>query len=126
MAKQGRPTKYRAYMCELVIKLGEDGATKYEMADACGIHVSNIYEWAEKHPRFREALKIADQKARIWWEKKGRENISNNKFNSPLWHKLMGARWKDDYATQKVEHSGPGGDPIPVRFETIYEGTPEE
>lgn len=124
--RTGRPTKYKAEYCDLVIELGEKGATKYEMADACGIHHSLLPVWTEKHPAFLEALKIADQKARIWWEKTGRENVGNNKFNSPLWHKMMGGRWKKDYAVHKIEHSGPGGDSIPVRFETVYETAIDE
>ena len=107
----GRPTKYRPEFCELVISVGEYGGWLSEMAEACDVHRSTMDEWASVHPEFSEALTRAKQKAQDWFEIRGREGLTAEKFNSALWQKQMSARHRDEY-TERRELTGEGGGPI--------------
>lgn len=103
----GRPTKYDPKYCQLVIEIGEQGGWLAEMAEACDVVRSTMDEWAANHPEFSEALTRAKQKAQAWFELKGREGLTAEKFNSALWAKQMSARHRDEYTErQQVEHSG--------------------
>ena len=107
----GRPTKYRPEYCETVIEVGSRGGWLCEMAEACDVVRSQMDVWAEAHPEFSEALTRAKQKAQAWFEEKGREGLTAERFNSSLWAKQMSARHRDEY-TDRKELSGPGGAPI--------------
>lgn len=94
----GRPTKYRPEFCQTIIEVGEYGGWLSEMAEACDVARSTMDEWAANHPEFSEALTRAKQKAQAWFETKGREGLTADKFNSALWAKQMSARHRDEYS----------------------------
>jgi len=82
--------------------IGAQGGWLSEMAEACDVARSTMDEWAANHPEFSEALTRAKQKAQVWFEIKGREGLTADKFNAPLWQKQMSARHRDEY-TEKVQ-----------------------
>ena len=105
--KVGRPSLYKPEFCETIIQVGEQGGWLSEMAEACDVHRYTFDVWAKEHPEFLEALTRAKQKAQAWFEAKGREGLTAEKFNSALWAKQMSARHRDEYTErQQVEHSG--------------------
>jgi len=55
--KRGRKTKYHEDMLPDVEKYCLLGATDEELAAFLEINVSNLYEWKNKYPKFREAIK---------------------------------------------------------------------
>lgn len=97
----GRPTKYRPEFCNVVLAIGAKGGWLCEMAEACDVHRSTMDVWAEAHPEFSEALTRAKQKAQAWFERKGREGLTADKFNSALWAKQMSARHRDEYSERR-------------------------
>jgi hypothetical protein len=107
----GRPTKYQPEFCDLIIGVGEEGGWLSEMAEACDVHRNTMDVWADEHPEFLEALTRAKQKAQVWFEKKGREGLTADKFNSALWSKQMSARHPGEY-TERKEFTGKDGGPI--------------
>lgn len=94
----GRPTKYRPEFCDTIIEVGETGGWLSEMAEACDVARSTIDEWAANHPEFSEALTRAKQKAQAWFERAGRNGLTNKTFNAPLWTAQMKARHRDEYS----------------------------
>lgn len=46
----GRPTVYRAEICDQVIELMREGRSKNVVASILGVHVDTIYDWCEKYP----------------------------------------------------------------------------
>lgn len=120
----GRPSKYKPEFCELVIEMGKQGKTFYHMAEACDVYApETLHEWAAKHPEFSEAFTRARNLARIHWEDMGHGHARDGQ-NSPLWPKIMAARWPEDYTEkQKHEHGGAGGGDI--IFKTVYEQKPD-
>ena len=111
----GRPSKYKPEYCQTVLAVGEDGGWLSEMAEACDVCRATMDNWAEDHPEFLEALTRAKQKAQVWFERKGREGLTADKFNSALWAKQMAARHPNEYSEKlRQKISGPNGAPIEI------------
>lgn len=93
----GRPTVYRAEICDQVIELMKEGRSKNAVASILGIHVDTIYDWCDKYPEFSEAIKKGVMLSEAWWEEHGRLNLHNRDFNSTLWYMNMKNRfgWRD-------------------------------
>ena len=94
----GRPTVYDPAMREKVIEVMAEGGSKLEAGAAIGLKSEGtIYEWIKKYPEFSEAVKEGELLSKVWWEKHGRTNLYNNKFNSKLWFMNMKNRsgWSD-------------------------------
>lgn len=101
----GRPPKYDPKFCDVVIKMGEEGAWVAEMAEACDVHRSTIEDWAKKHSEFSAALTRAKQKAKAWFERKGREGMFDKNFNATMWKNQVSSRHPEDYTEKKeVKH----------------------
>ena len=98
---RGRETKYQPEFCDKVLEVGEYGGWLCEMAEACGVHRDTLENWAGANPDFFEALTRAKQKAQAWFERRGREGLTEDKFNAPLWQKQMSARHREEYTERK-------------------------
>jgi|DEB0MinimDraft_6_1074348.scaffolds.fasta_scaffold85733_3 transposase len=103
----GRPTKYEPEMCDVVLELMKDGASKYEVAAELDIHIDTLCEWQkpEVNPEFSEAIKRGEALSRAWWERKGRKNLENKDFSYTGWYMNMKNRhgWSDKQET--IDHS---------------------
>lgn len=119
-SKGGRPSKYRPDMCETVIEMGKQGASKAQIASELGIHIDTIYDWDadESKPEFSEALKLAMTHSQAWWENLGRDGISQGqRFNATAFIFQMKNRFSEHYKDRtEHEHSGPGGGPVKCTF----------
>lgn len=116
----GRPTDYRPEFCQKVIDLGSEGASVVEMAAELGVHRDTIYGWAETIPEFSYAFTHARLCCQAWWERQGRTNLMTQGFNSSLWSKNMGCRFKGDWTEKtQTELSGPDGGPIPTTITVV-------
>jgi len=93
----GQPTKYKPEYCEKVIELMMEGASMVEVAYELRVHRDTVHEWTKVHPEFADAIKKAQHYSEGWWEKQGRSNLHNSKFNSALWYMNMKNRfgWRD-------------------------------
>lgn len=109
----GRPTKYDPALCEIVVALGAEGKSRTEIAFELGVVKATIQNWEDVHPEFLAAMTRAKEAEQAWWEKKGRENLGAQHFQSSMWARSMGARFPDDWReSSKQEVSGPGGTPL--------------
>lgn len=94
----GRPSKYDPAYCETVIELGKAGCSVIEMACRIGVARSTLEgAWPEAHPEFSEALTRAREESQAWWEAKGREGLTADKFNASVWSRSMAARFPHDW-----------------------------
>ena len=103
----GRPTIYDPKYCELLIAHMKSGLSFECFGAAVGVARDRVYEWANKHPEFAEAKKIAHNESLLFWEKAGLNGLwhgggKNPQFNSSVWIFNVKNRfgWKD-----KSEHS---------------------
>ena len=63
----GRPSKYRAEMCEQIIELGEAGKLPAQVAATLGVTKQTLHEWKGVHEAFSYAYAIYKEKAEDWW-----------------------------------------------------------
>lgn len=110
----GRPSTYDAAYCAQVIDLGRQGKSQVQIACSLDVDPATLRDWAKAHEEFALALTRAKAEEQNWWENKGQDGLTADKFNSAVWAKSMSARFRDDY-TERKEVSGPDGGPIATK-----------
>lgn len=103
-------SKYKdTYPAEL-IQLMSQGKSRVQVAAHWGVSKWTIDEWKNdpNKPEFVEAYKIAKTCCEAYHEDIGQKGAKGvyPKFNYPAWAKIMGSRFKDDWAEvhhQKIE-----------------------
>lgn len=98
----GRPSKYMLEHCDAVIEMGKEGLSLAEMADRLEVSIQTIYNWANAHEEFFEALQRAKTSSQAWWERDARENLRSKEYNAALWAKSMAGRFREVYGSQPV------------------------
>lgn len=61
---------YRAAYCDEVVDFLKDGHSLAAFAGHIGVSRETLYNWAETHPDFAEAMKRALAKSALWWERR--------------------------------------------------------
>ncbi len=80
----GRPTKYTDQMPDKIMESLAAGNSVTQFAAQIGVHRSTIYEWAEHHPAFSDALSRAQQASQAYWEKELQSMMYSRDVNAPL------------------------------------------
>lgn len=114
----GRPSKYDPAYCEKVVELGKEGKSLTQIAVALDVPKSTIISWSNQHLEFSTALTRAKECEQAWWEQKGMDGLTADKFNSAVWSKSMSARFRDDY-TERRELAGVPDQPIQVEDKSV-------
>lgn len=71
----GPANKYDPEYCWTVKTLGQEGKFPEEWVAEIGVTLSTLYNWANAHPEFEQAMHEAHWLCRAFWAKKARENI---------------------------------------------------
>lgn len=109
----GRPSDYREHYCERVVELGKEGKSRVEIAFELDVGTTTLQRWEAAHPEFRVAMARAKECEQVWWERKGRENLTAQHFQSSMWSRSMAARFPNDWReTSRQEQGGIDGKPI--------------
>jgi hypothetical protein len=119
----GRPSDYRPEYDKKIIEVMQEGASLVEFCAEIGVCRDTPYEWAEKHESFSYAFTRARLLCQAWWEKQGRENLSDTfmdgsgkKFNDRLWNKNVSCRFRDDWTDNKPDEEK-SDRTLTIRFE---------
>lgn len=110
----GRPSKYRVEFCERVVELGREGKSFTQIAVSLDVSKATLHYWADNYIEFSTALTRAKECEQAWWEQKGMDGLTADKFNSAVWSKSMSARFRDDY-TDRKELAGVPDRPIETK-----------
>lgn len=110
----GRPSKYKPEYCERVIELGKEGKSLTQIAVALDVSKATIIYWSDNYIEFSTALTRAKECEQAWWEAKGMDGLTADRFNSAVWSKSMSARFRDDY-TERRELAGVPDRPIETK-----------
>jgi len=109
----GRPSKYQAKYCQMLIAHMEKGYSYTTFAATIRVNVDTLYAWEEKHKEFSEAKRDGFAQAEFYWEKMGISGATGGLpgFNASTWIFNMKNRfkWRD-----KIEHTGQDGAPISI------------
>lgn len=73
----------------LVKKLFAEGKDIAAFCAKVGVSRDTWYTWINVHPEFKEAVEIARELARDWWETAGQEALFNSDFNQNVWCRIM-------------------------------------
>jgi len=109
----GRPTKYSAKMVEAANELGDEGESMAEIAAALGISKDTLYNWIDQHTAFSDAIKGANLRSQVWWERVGKVQATEGTGNASSFIFQMKNRFHKDYR-DKVEQeiTGKDGEPL--------------
>lgn len=110
---------YNPKFCAVVIAMGEQGKSETQMALACNVTRATLRNWAKDpdKPEFRQAIALAHDLSRMWWEQTGQENLKQFGFQSGLYNKIISCRFRKDYGDQvAVEHSGDAERPVVTKI----------
>lgn len=126
----GRPHKYDPETMDAkILELAEAGGSFVEMCCAIGICRATGYNWMdEKHASFQQSFLDIIKKARsisqAWWERQGRTQLENSKFNATLFNKQIAGRFPDDWRdVSRLDHTSKD-EKISIGF--MQFDTPEE
>jgi hypothetical protein len=79
------------------VELGRRGKSKAQMAAALGVSTEALRRWEKMFTEFREAMELATTFAQAWWERQGQLGISDPKFDSGTYARIMQSRFRADY-----------------------------
>lgn len=103
---------YHPKFCAVVIAMGELGKSETQMALACNVTRATLRKWGKdvnSKPEFVQALSLAHDLSRMWWEEKGQTSLDKFGFQSGLYNKIISCRFRKDYGEHvDVNH---GSDP---------------
>jgi len=102
---KGRPTKYRPEMCSVLEEMMMQGASHIEVIAEIDICEDTFYRWKQENKEFSESVARGKLLSQAWWERMGRVNLENNKFNYRGWYMNMKNRfsWSDKQNVKKDE-----------------------
>ena len=108
-------------MCDVLLELGKEGASKAEMAEAINVARPTMDAWIAKHPEFSYAVERALQSAQAWWERKGRiATFDSSGFSAPSYAFNMKNRFPHDWRDkQEVENTHDVADPLRDFFASV-------
>ena len=97
-------SKYKPEFVADVIRMGQEGKSKTQMAAALGVDRHTVDDWSKdaRKPEFSEALKLALTCAEAYWENIGQQGTKGvlPKFNSSSWIYTMKCRFRDNWKDQ--------------------------
>ena len=103
---KGRQTKYRSEMCSVLEAMMREGASQIEVMAELRICKETFYRWIDENEEFSKSLALGNLLSQAWWEKTGRVNLENKKFNHRAWYMNMKNRfqWSDKPDVKKDEN----------------------
>lgn len=105
----GRPTKYDPKYCQEIKDFMADGGSVTEFAVHIGVSKATIYNWADDHSEFLDALTCAQEIGQAYWEKRLRTDLMISRdANAPLVKLYFANRFKWSDKTEVDNKSSDG------------------
>jgi DNA-binding XRE family transcriptional regulator len=110
---QGLSKEYQPRFCKVVVNQGRQGKSRTQIAVYLGVSRKRLKAWEKEHPEFAEAMEIALDYARAWWENKAQRSLGQKHFQAGMLAKMMASRFPDEYSERMV-HAGDEEAPLTV------------
>lgn len=109
----GRPTDYRDAYCDEVISHLSEGYTLAAFAGIIGADRQTVYNWADAHPEFFDAIKKGRAKGQHLWEQRLSTQAVAGTGNTAAIIFAMKNLYQDDWSDKIInEHTGKDGGAI--------------
>ena len=111
----GRPTIYRPEMGDIIADAMATGLSLEAAAASCGVGPRTAFTWQGQHEEFRQSVEDGRARSLLFWERRAIALASGEAGNAAvvtlgLKNRSRAANgWHD---AQRLEHSGPHGQPI--------------
>lgn len=116
MAKVGRPSTYDPKYCDAVKEFLAGGYSVTAFAGDIGVSRATIFNWANEHPEFLDALKEGQAAAVKWWEGALHVVAKEGKGNATACIFGLKNRASDDWADKvHTEITGKNGGAIETK-----------
>lgn len=110
---KGLSKEYHKRFCNAVVNQGRQGKSRTQIAVYLGVSRKRLKTWEDVHPEFKDAMEIALDHARAWWENKAQRSLNQKHFQSGLLGKMMASRFPDEYG-ERVQLAGDEEAPLTV------------
>lgn len=118
----GRPTDYKPVYCDEVISHLGEGYTLASFAGIIGADRQTVYNWADAHEEFFDAIKKGRAKGQHIWEQRLSKQAIDGAGNTAAIIFAMKNLYQDDWADKIIsEHTGKDGGPIETKDVAGYE-----
>ena len=109
----GRPSAYDPAYCDQIVEFMSEGYSVTAFAGRIRVARQTIYNWAEAHPEFLDALNVGQAVAALWWEDRLRANAQTGEGNATPAIFALKNRASEDWR-EKIDlaHSGEIARPI--------------
>ena len=111
----GRPTAYQPAISEHIADAMATGLSLEAAAASCGVGPRTAFTWQNQHDEFRQSVEDGRARSLLFWERRAIALASGEAGNAAvvtlgLKNRSRAANgWHD---AQRLEHSGPHGQPI--------------
>ena len=99
-----RPTLYRAEYCDDVVECLKDGHSLAVFAGKIDVTRKSIYDWMAKHPEFADAVRRAQARSALWWERRLLDLAQNNQGKAGAvilaLKNRVAAEWRETHHTE--------------------------
>lgn len=119
----GRNSAYDPDYCDQIIDFMADGYSVTAFAGHVRVSRQTVYNWADQHPEFLDALETAKAAAALWWENRLRDSAEKGEGNATA--AIFGLKnraaedWRD---RQEMDHRSSDGSMTPQRVEIVAPG----
>src|SRR5262245_4428773 len=93
------------------------GLTERLAAQYAGLTYQRYLAWRKRDPDFADAVKTAEATGAFAWMARIEQAASGGDWRAAAWK--LSHRFPNEYGREVVEHGGPEGGAIPVRFVTV-------
>ena len=120
----GRPTSYDPAFCDVAVEFLGRGYSTTALAGEIGVARTTIYNWADEHPEFLNALKSGQAAGARWWEDRladvGRDGGAPGQATAIIFA-LKNRAALDWREKTEVDHTSSDGTmtPQPTRIELV-------
>lgn len=100
--QQRKLNKYLPSHCETVQKMAQAGYSLRAFCAYINITYNTCLLWMREYEEFHDAVKVAEMKRHLFYEKTAIENLHSKNFNSILFNKLTAAvlKWEQAPVTE--------------------------
>ena len=111
----GRPSKYSPERVEAILTALRAGNTRRASAGYAGVAIDTLGAWIDRYPDFSASVEKAEADAEVGMVANIKKAVTDGTWTAAAWW-LERRRHRDWGRVERIEHSGPEGQPVQVEL----------